>query len=314
MPFFEEQCHDLVSIKSKEGLFILLNYSDSAEIDKQQELLLKSLEDQLKMAGMITIARSNETTDISSLSIQSAIRALRYRIAFGTGRIISPEQCNLKRCKILSSNILMELRQAFEIANKTILKTIFDEKLKKYFQDDTIDPYDLIEAWYAIFNLFNSSISSNLEINKSQYFKNYMLEIENVSSMSKIYDHMLPYILNICDKINGELANKESQYIRLCKEYIHDNYAKNITLKELAKLANMSPVYFSTQFKREENKNFTDYLIDYRINVSKQLLKGRNFSVSEVAKKVGYQDARYFSKLFRKRVGIKPSEYQKLYS
>jgi two-component system response regulator YesN len=60
--------------------------------------------------------------------------------------------------------------------------------------------------------------------------------------------------------------------------------------------------------------NFSDYLINYRIDVAKEFLKSCSLSIGEIAEKIGYLETKYFSKLFNKVVGIKPSEYRKLYS
>lgn len=57
-----------------------------------------------------------------------------------------------------------------------------------------------------------------------------------------------------------------------------------------------------------------DYLNSFRIEHAKAKLKDSNLSVNEIAYSVGFQDARYFSKLFKKYVGITPKDYRKIYS
>lgn len=59
--------------------------------------------------------------------------------------------------------------------------------------------------------------------------------------------------------------------------------------------------------------NFTEYVKNYRIEISKKLLKDTNKNISEIAYETGFADARYFSKQFKKTVGIKPTEYRKIY-
>ena len=56
-----------------------------------------------------------------------------------------------------------------------------------------------------------------------------------------------------------------------------------------------------------------DYLTDLRIGKAKELLSGEDLSVQDVAERVGYQDLKYFSKLFKKVTGVSPSDYKKLY-
>ena len=76
----------------------------------------------------------------------------------------------------------------------------------------------------------------------------------------------------------------------------------------------LTPVYLSRLFKKEEGINFVDYLNQYRIDVSKNLLRDVKYNVLDVADLSGFSNTRYFSKIFKKAVGITPSEYRKRHS
>ena len=95
---------------------------------------------------------------------------------------------------------------------------------------------------------------------------------------------------------------------------MQDYYGSKITLENLAEMVHFNPVYFSILFKKETGTNFKDYLAQYRTDVAKNLLRDGAFSISDVSLNVGYEDVRSFSKLFRKKVGLCPSEYKALYS
>jgi two-component system response regulator YesN len=84
-------------------------------------------------------------------------------------------------------------------------------------------------------------------------------------------------------------------------------------LEEVAVAIELSPPYLSSLFKKEIGINFSDYLISCRIEASKVLLKNGNLPISLIAEEVGYTDPKYFSKTFYKLVGLKPTEYRKLY-
>ena len=76
----------------------------------------------------------------------------------------------------------------------------------------------------------------------------------------------------------------------------------------------INPSYFSTLFRRETGETFSNYMTSMRMKRSKELLKNLKYSISDVSRMVGYQDSKYFSKVFQKTVGIKPSQYRKLYT
>ena len=114
-------------------------------------------------------------------------------------------------------------------------------------------------------------------------------------------------------RVYQENQNKSKMPIRIAKKYIQENFDSPITLEEVAEAISLSPAYLSTLFKKEIGIKFSDYLISCRIEKAKQLLKESGESMQIIAEQVGYSDAKYFSKTFFKTVGLKPSEYRKLY-
>ena len=102
--------------------------------------------------------------------------------------------------------------------------------------------------------------------------------------------------------------------IRDAINYISGHYHENITLEVIAQAINLNPVYFSSIFKKETGENFVDYLHKYRIEIAKTRLREEDTPIINIALELGYYDAKYFSKLFKKYVGVKPSDYRKIYS
>ena len=84
----------------------------------------------------------------------------------------------------------------------------------------------------------------------------------------------------------------------------------SITLDEVSRQVNVSPYYFSKLFKEETGENFIDYLTSMRMDKAKELLMKTDKSMKEICGQVGYQDPNYFSRAFKKNVGITPTEYK----
>ena len=93
------------------------------------------------------------------------------------------------------------------------------------------------------------------------------------------------------------------------ERYIRDNYRQDISVELLAEIANLSPCYLVTIFKKVIGKSPKDYLIDYRMEQARRLLIETDLNVAQVAAYVGYQDASYFSSLFKQKEGIPPSKF-----
>ena len=93
-------------------------------------------------------------------------------------------------------------------------------------------------------------------------------------------------------------------------DYIDKNYATGITLKELAKIADLSPQYICRIFKECLNMRPFEHLTKKRIFESKKLLCETNLSINEVSKAVGYNDCSYFCVVFKRQEGVSPAEYR----
>ena len=92
--------------------------------------------------------------------------------------------------------------------------------------------------------------------------------------------------------------------------YIKANYMKKLTLEEVAGHVYLSPPYLSKIFKDETGYNFNTYLNMIRIEESKRLLMENTFDLVEISSIVGYEDQSYFSKVFKKLVGLSPGKFR----
>ncbi len=96
------------------------------------------------------------------------------------------------------------------------------------------------------------------------------------------------------------------------QEWMQDNYGRQIQVTDLAARLGMSVRSFNRRFRLATNTTPLQYLQDLRIEHAKALLKRSNLVISEIADQVGYQDASYFSELFKKHNAITPYQYRNL--
>ena len=95
------------------------------------------------------------------------------------------------------------------------------------------------------------------------------------------------------------------------RRYLEDNYMFDLSLDSVGEILHISPAYLSAQFKKYQKMNFLDCLTELRINAAKELLADPFRSSAEVASMVGYEDASYFARAFKKRTGVTPTQYRK---
>ena len=113
------------------------------------------------------------------------------------------------------------------------------------------------------------------------------------------------------EQMIGDSKSNLSPAIRTAKIFIANNYKQDIGLSDVAGVVNLSSVYFSGLFKKEIGENFVDYLNRVRIDAAKVLLKDVRNNIGEIAEQCGFSDTRYFAKIFKRSVGITPSDYRK---
>lgn len=115
------------------------------------------------------------------------------------------------------------------------------------------------------------------------------------------------------DDLTAEMLEGASQYddpVDFVRRYVQENYSLSIHMRELAKLAHLSPCYLSVLFKRKMGITFTDYLVKYRINKAVELMRHEELQLTEIATMVGYTDYAQFNKIFRKHMDIAPKKYR----
>jgi transcriptional regulator GlxA family with amidase domain len=125
----------------------------------------------------------------------------------------------------------------------------------------------------------------------------YSLIIE----MNRMYSN----VTNKYDQINCSPINK-------ALKFIDENYWDKITMDELCEIANLSESQLCRLFQKHLNMRPMEYVFQIRVKSAKELLIQTDLSILEISQKVGYENPTYFSMLFRKNVGISPSEFRKI--
>jgi len=93
-------------------------------------------------------------------------------------------------------------------------------------------------------------------------------------------------------------------------DYLGGNYMKQISLDKISRKMFLTPAYISKVFKEETGESPINYLIKIRLSKACEMLRKSRLSIKEVSKNAGYEDAYYFSKLFKKYYGLPPSKYR----
>ncbi len=204
-------------------------------------------------------------------------------------------------------------RLAGLLAQKSLV--FFHTELKNYIRKmhQYLPPQHLIfELLCDLFRLCFERLPSDIADSTDAYTiasdvincsESYAVLFENLNSIFDSYFEMLL-------KDTPSPVHKEDIIMQV-DTYIKENYSKDINTTTIAEHFNFTPAYLSKLFREHKSVTPSAYLLQIRINKAKELLKDRpEYKIKDVAAYIGYEDPLYFSKVFKKAVGMSPREFQ----
>ncbi len=174
---------------------------------------------------------------------------------------------------------------------------VFSEEYVRYFAK-------LIKGKIAtkfIFNLDNTTL---------QFFKDRIVYSESPTVMT-----MKSCLYIVCEEFFKQInlvdkRNNENEVLSQVVDFIEQNYAKNISLKDIAKILGYDYNYMSRYFKNIFNMTFTDFVNLYRLETAIRLLEDTNANITAVAYESGFQSTRTFNSFFKSKTGLSPTQYK----
>ncbi len=132
----------------------------------------------------------------------------------------------------------------------------------------------------------------------------YCSEIKDVETTEKIVAEIIEYVSSMSTTL------KRYDYVNIAKKYIADHYSEPITVSDIAKYVSVSNDYLGRVFKKSTNMTLIDYINEFRVRKSVELLKKSEYPVEEIYAMVGYNSVTNFYKVFKKIMGCTPAKYR----
>jgi len=110
--------------------------------------------------------------------------------------------------------------------------------------------------------------------------------------------------------VKRQKLRKSLNSIYEIEKYLQTHYDRDVKLQEIADRFYLSREYISRKFKQEFGENISDYIVKFRMEKAKNLLTNSQLKIYEIANMIGYQDDKYFRKVFKKVEGITPNEFR----
>lgn len=246
-------------------------------------------------------------------TLDSARTALNKRFTDGYGRILLAENNRAAENSDIDADMLKNLGKAVRSTSESEItqqiNAIYDAVRSEGYKNSNIymtAACKVNEELYQYLRLFSSA--EGMQQKLEEQLGKRMIEATGITELKKL---LVQHICENMEQLIGDSKSNLSPAIRTAKIFIANNYKQDIGLGDVARVVNLSSVYFSGLFKKEMGENFVDYLNRVRIDAAKVLLKDVRNNIGEIAEQCGFSDTRYFAKIFKRSVGITPSDYRK---
>lgn len=293
---------------------ILIQYEQPYEPRKLAEDLHGKINAFLKLKVSVGIGLPVSGIEAADESYRTALEALNARYFTGLNRIVEAGTIDTAPAPEMPgiAELQGEIVKALASRNKEELTQLTARLL------DAVKRLAGGSKQLAITNVYNTILLLEQEMAKigvhigcSPGSPGSLLEkLAGHSTFAGVADEFSSVVDQAFEQFASKLAHKEIAELRRVKAYMEEHYAENITLESMAAMIYMNPYYFSSFFKKHTGKNFKQYLTEERMKHALRLLLETDLMIYEIAERVGYNNARHFSDMFKKRYGKLPQEYR----
>lgn len=311
--------HYAVNYWESRNVLFLIN-CESTEYENLQKALrgyLRQVEEAYVLEGrQVTIALASPRRWGEQMI--TAIRIVRAGIKSRMGskkRLITERDIRINDEKVYQKNLLdfgKKLSGLMETLNYEEIRKSCADTFKWYYKN--AERYELLEAAEWIVDFLEGEVRK-LVNDSTQLSSDKINGLEGSEvNLNAFFDAYMRNIDSLLMRLENKPEEAESKTVAIVKKYIQENYQKHIELEDLAELVFLSPAYLSSQFKEAAGEGVKEYLMRVRMDRAKELLMGIEYNIMEIAHQVGFSDAKYFAKAFKKYTSVKPTDYRKIQS
>jgi len=296
----------------KSGLFTILIQHEEKDYPLQlaQDLRHK-IQQYLKLSISCGVGPSLPGMEKADETYRDALKALNNTFFIGTnqvirfGEAITENHREYRSITELQSHVLKALTGMEKEKIKPLIKELL-EQIR--MQTGNNKKLALTGVYNAVMSLSQELEKFDVELEEHQ--SGFFEKLTECSSYADVAHEVEAVITEMQQRAASKVSGKERALLTKVKSYIEENYHSNITLESMAALVYMNSYYFSSFFKKHTGQNFKNYVTEVRMSQALKLLMETEFLIYEIADRVGYNNVRHFSDMFKKKYGKVPQDYR----
>ncbi|MCT4593716.1 MAG: response regulator [Anaeromicrobium sp.] len=294
--------HENIAMKNHDFYYIIIEIKQTIEkiYNEKVVVAISTLVDDISTEASKAYEMAKKALTYSFYDLPN--KSIDYDTIFkyNQGKIYLNKKYNEEFLKVLTQ---LDCKKSMEYIDK-FLKTLLGERLimPQKLKDIMINL--LMEQIRKLRNNINEKafdeVQSEIAVLINQCASLKMMKVQ----INDIIERIINIMMNQKEKIQNSLFHK-------CIDYIMTHYNEPLSLESIAEKFYYNPSYFSSQFKNFSGTTFSKFLIGLRIEKSKELLKNTDHRIYEIAEMIGYKDAKYFNRIFKKKMNMTPDEYRR---
>ncbi|MEX2462068.1 MAG: response regulator [Paenibacillaceae bacterium] len=243
---------------------------------------------------------------------EQAIISLGRKFYYGLGKVIMYSEVSFEGKPYDLNQKDEELKDAIR---KSEIETVF-QIINDYFDLTnaffTMQPQQIKEE---LIHVLLNQVKAVKHLVTEQLYNQWVTEIRLNLVQCEDYRELRHWAKKMLYQIidfSHDREDKNSLIIQQCQKYIEAHYPEDISLDTLAQKYHFNSSYFSNLFKTYAGTGLSEFVIKVRVQKALELLLNTNCKMSEIAMKVGYKDAGYFIRVFKRELGMSPNKYRHL--
>lgn len=222
------------------------------------------------------------------------------------------------KLSIQNLNLDYSLEKERELISKVRLGDL--DKAKKNFQELLAEIFIIGAAKLPVIKtrvlelgiiLSRASVDGGADSNEALEINSaFLQDIHTLNTIEEIDLAAVRALERNLEAVRRNNKGKNQSVIQGIKGFIRNNHYKNLTLEEISASVYLSPYYVSRIFKESQSITVMDYVTKVKLEEAKKLLRNPRYQIDQIAQKLGYSDASYFSKVFRRNEGMSPTQFR----
>lgn len=262
----------------------------------------------------IGISRYSSSAEGLHKAYQESKQALGYKFMLGPNQIVHIDDVDLrdKDGQPYSLDLEKQLAEAVRLGNVDKVPAALKSLLDKCFLGGRLEANRARTRAAELIAVVTRAAAEGgaPQADLGEHSYECLQKALAAHTMQELTEVLSTGIAGMTALITGLRNVRNQRLVSRAIEYINSHYQDQVTLEDLARQVYLSPFYFSHIFKEEIGQTFIEYLTQVRIEEAKKRLRDSMVAVSIIAEQVGYNDVNYFSRVFKKVVGLTPTQYR----